>query len=112
MPTITFDPSLRPRDVAGIRRRVIVKYTGPKSYATGGDSVAAADVGLGVIENVDEDLAYNPTTPAIYFVVYDNSAAAGGPTGGKLRWFTATATEVGAGTDLSGATSIIEFVGR
>lgn len=112
MPNITFDPGVRPRDVAGVRRRMLVKYTGPTSYVTGGDSIAPADVGLAVIENVEEDLAYNPTTPQIYFIVFDQSVAAGGPQGGKMRWFTATTTEVSAATNLSSAFAYVEFIGR
>ena len=112
MPTFTFDASLRPSDTAGVRRRKVVKYTGPISYATGGDPIAPADVGLSVIEDISENLAYNSTTPQIYFLVYDNSTAAGGPIGGKIRWFTATSTEVSAATNLSAATALIEFIGR
>lgn len=112
MANITFDPGLRPYDNAGVRRRRLVTYTGPKSYATGGDSITPGDVDLSFIEDMSENVAYNPTTPAIYFLVLDQRTTAGGPAGGKIRWFTATATEVGAGTDLSGATASVEFIGR
>jgi len=112
MANIKFDPGLRPYDNSGIRRRRLVVYTGPKSYVTGGDSIAAGDVDLGTIEDMSENVAYNPTTPAIFFLALDQSVAAGGPTNGKIRWFSATATEVSNGTDLSGSSSIIEFIGR
>ena len=113
MANITFDPGYRPFDNAGVRRRRLVKYTGPASYVTGGDSIAPGDVDLAVIEDISENVAYNSATPQIYFLVFDNSAAAGGATGGgKIRWFTATSTEVSAATNLSGATSFVEFIGR
>ena len=112
MANITFDPGLRPYDNAGIRRRRLVTYTGPKSYVTGGDPVYPGDVDLSVIEDMSENIAANPATPTIYFLYLDQRAASGGPAGGKIIWMTATGTQVTAATDLSSATATIEFIGR
>lgn len=49
---------IRYRDVAGIRRRNTLKYTGPASYvnsavfATSGDPIAAGDILLGTIDDL------------------------------------------------------------
>lgn len=104
MPTIDLTVA-RPRDVAGVRRRTIGQYTGPASYATGGDPFVAGDAGLGEIEKMIFAIARNVAGTAIRFVTYDH-------TNGKAMWFTDSSTEVAATTDLSTFRVRFEAVGR
>lgn len=104
MPTLT--EVVRTRDVAGIRRRNIYQYSGPASYATGGDAVTPEDVGLGEIEGpTGLGIAIN-AGGTIRGLVYDH-------TNEKILWYVLnTGAEVAATTDLSGFSAYIEFVGR
>lgn len=92
------------QDDAGIRRRAVGQYTGPASYATGGEAVTAGDLGLGTVEFVDFD---NPasSTPACRLVKYDYANA-------KVIWFDLAGAEIANGTDLSTFVCRFEAVGK
>ena len=97
MPIIDFTQA-RPNDVAGIRRRRIVQYTGPASYATGGDLLVPSDVTLGVIEDLPEQSVTDGTS--VRTIIYNNTTQ-------KLQWFVPnTNVDVAAGVNLS------TFIGR
>lgn len=91
----------RARDVAGIRRRVIGKYTGPTLYAAGGEALTAQDVGLGTIEFLIFELASDGST--VRTLLYDYTNA-------KVKWFTTASAEAGA-VDFSTFSARFEAVG-
>jgi len=106
MATITGFNEIRNPDNAGIRRRIIVEYTGPASYETGGDSYSTADngPGIGVLEFVPGMIASDGTN--VYLVWWDKANA-------KLIWFvSSTGNEVANGFDLSGAGTWVEACGK
>lgn len=91
-------------DKSADRQRRTFKYTGPTSYATGGDSLnLLSDLGLGQVHVVQAEPASNGTL--VKAVVYNRST-------GKFQWFDAAGTETANGTNLSGYTTYIEVVGR
>lgn len=97
---------IRNPDNAGIRRRVIVEYTGPAAYPAGGDPYSAADngPGIGVLEFVPGMVASDGTT--LYNVWWDKA-------NGTLRWFvSSTGLEVATDFDLSGMGCWVEAVGK
>lgn len=98
--------NVRFRDTAGIRQRRVVTVTGPASYATGGMTIAPADVSLGTIESVGGVggfLAWSGT--AVRLVVYDR-------TNGKFVWYVPnTGAEVAAAQDLSTFSANVELIG-
>ena len=105
MPTITKNTTIRFQDDAGIRRRHMAFYTGPASYATGGDGFTPGDVNLGVIEMVQFELAIN-AGGTIYGLIHDG-------TNEKVIWYVLdTGSEVANGTDLSGFQCRFEAIGR
>lgn len=80
-------------------------YTGPVSYATGGDPILASDVGLGNIDFVDAGNAYNGTN-STYMLAYI-------PSTGKIIWYVPnTNAEVAAAVNLSTYTAVISVVGH
>lgn len=94
MPTLVFNTVARKQDAAGIRRRIIGVYTGPASYATGGDPCTPTNVGLSRIEVFLWEHAFD-STPTNYSIAYDY-------TNEKLIWFDCSSgNEVVATTDLS-----------
>ena len=95
----------RYHDQAGIRLRKVFQYAGPASYATGGDSLTAAELGLGKIEAVNcVGAAWNGSAARILVYDYANS---------KMVWYVPnTGAEVGAATDLSLYTVRLEVLGR
>lgn len=106
MATISGWNEIRNPDNAGIRRRIIVKYTGPASYATGGDPYSAADngPGIGVLEFVPSFIASDGTNA--YLCWWDKANS-------TIMWFDpTTGLEVAALTDLSGFTVWVEAVGK
>ena len=104
MPTISKTVA-RFEDTAGLRNRRIGQYTGPSSYATGGDPLVPGDVGLGDIEFFDFEVAITAAA-ATFLLVYDT-------TNQKVIWVDSTSgLEVAALTDLSGASARFEAVGR
>lgn len=91
-------------DVAGVRRRNVGEYTGPASYATGGDSFTPADVNLGEIEHASFEVATDGTN--VWLLVYDY-------TNEKVMWFVpSTDAEVAAVQDMSGVTARFEVIGK
>lgn len=96
----------RPSDVAGIRRRVVGRYTGPASYTTGGDPFVASELkALGTIEFLDFENAIN-ATPANRLLTYDHA-------NGTVVWIVPnTGAEVAATTDLSGYSARFEAIGQ
>lgn len=78
-------------------------YTGPSSYATGGDSLTPQEISLSKIVAVVGALISNGTN--IYWGYYNGTTE-------KLLWYSATGTEIANGTDLSGFTGAFEVIGR
>jgi acyl CoA:acetate/3-ketoacid CoA transferase alpha subunit len=83
---------------------LIVDHTGPASYATGGETINAADFGIGGIETIAIHAVSSPGGNGAT-VVFSTTAA---PTGVavnsvKIKWFTTAsmATESTAATNLS-----------
>lgn len=94
----------RSRDVAGVRRRIVGQYTGPASYATGGDPFVASEIGLGTIEFLDFENAIS-ATPANRLLTYDHAAEA-------VVWIVPdTGAEVANGTNLSTFSARFEAIG-
>lgn len=105
MPTINKNPVGQPVADAGAQRTVIVDYTGPASYATGGDAFAAGNVSLGRLYYAPSFAAQASAGGTVYLGVYDY-------TNGKYVWYTAAdGLQVGAATDLSGVVVRLAVVG-
>ena len=93
-------------DSAGIRARRLVTITGPVSYSTGGDALAAVEVSLSEVEHFPDCVALNASNAAPRLVKYDR-------TNRKLMWFVPnTAAEVSGATDLSGYSFVVEVIGK
>lgn len=91
------------RDNAGTRNRRVVGYTGPASYVTGGDPLAATDVALGTIEHISDFAISNGTDFRIVSYNY---------TTGKLFMIVpSTNVQVANGVDLSAYTGRFEVIG-
>ena len=90
-------------DKSGAKERRILAYTGPASYATGGDSLTPESISLSKIEAVTGLTISNGTN--VYFGYWNPSTK-------KILWYSATATEIANGTDLSGFTGRFEAIGR
>lgn len=91
-------------DASNARNRRVGKYTGPASYATGGDSFAGADVSMGRIEHPDFGVAHNGSG-TFRLLAYDS-------TNSKVIWVVPnTGAEVANGTDLSTFTARFEMIG-
>jgi hypothetical protein len=94
------------RNVVGNRRVVSGTYTGPTSYATGGDSIAATDVGLSDIRSLDLGVAADASA-ANPRLLRLNAA------GTKIMWFVPnTGNEVANATNLSAFTASLQAEGR
>jgi hypothetical protein len=103
--TISFTRA-RSKDYSGIRARVVCDYTGPSSYATGGDPLTPSDVKLGTIEHLTLGVAVNASGASPRLLVYDY-------TNQKVLWFVPnTGSEVAAATDLSGYTVALSALGK
>jgi len=95
------------RDVAGVRRRWIGRYTGPASYSPGGigDPFLPSEVEMGAIGSF-KGQAWNSGTAAVRILIYDQVNQ-------TVRWFIPnTGAEVAGAQDLSGFVADIEVVGR
>ena len=92
----------RAEDVRSTKRVISGVYTGPASYATGGDAFLPADVKLGQIHFLDLELATNGTVVLLARYDYTNQ---------KVKWFDLAGNEVANATDLSGYTARFEAVG-
>jgi len=102
MPTINRS-TVRFHDAAGKRLRRVGIYTGPASYATGGDAFLARDVSLGALEHITFGVARN-SAGAIRLLSYDHAA-------GTVVWYDDAFTQIANGTDLSGFTARFEAMG-
>lgn len=82
-----------------------VRYTGPASYATGGESVNATnDLGMGEVFAVSGGLIGNGS--AVRLVYFDYATQ-------KLQMFVPnTGAEVAAAVDLSGFSGVLTFYGK
>lgn len=101
---MTLDLTVAPADLSSTLRRQIVNYTGPASYATGGDVVTPDDVRMGKVFAVLGLTISNGTDIRHGWFDAANS---------KIMWFTAAGTaQVNNATDLSTYTGRFEFIGR
>lgn len=90
-------------DASNARIRKIGNYTGPASYATGGDAFTAGDVGMGRIEMLNFEVATNGTVILIPRYDYAN---------GKVKWFDLAGNESANATALNGYTARFEAIGK
>lgn len=90
-------------DRSGEYERRLFSYTGPASYATGGDSLTPEQCRLGMIAAVLGLVISDGTN--VYWGYWN-------PTTKKVLWYSATATEIGNGVDLSGFSGRIEVIGK
>lgn len=90
------------QDRTGNYSRRVFQYTGPVSYATGGDSLTPEEIGLGRIEAVLGLLISNGS--AVLFGYYNRTTK-------KILWYSATGTEVTNATDLSAYAAVLEVIG-
>lgn len=101
-PSVDFT-SFRAEDASSTKRRISGIYTGPASYATGGDSFLPADVKLGQIDLLRLG---NPTNGSVVVVVeYDY-------TNQKVKWYDMAGAEIANATALSAYTTRFEAIGR
>lgn len=88
---------------AGKERRVF-PYTGPTSYATGGDTLNPESISLKLIEAL-LGLTIMNAAKTVLWGHWDRANK-------KIVWVSATATEVTNATDLSGYTGNFEAIGK
>ena len=100
---MTVDITGSPGQNTGTLKRQIGRYTGPSSYATGGDTVDPNQWRLGAIDAILGLTISDGTT--VHHGWYN-------PTTGKILWFVAAGTEVTNGTDLDAFSGDLEVVGR
>lgn len=102
MPTLTVDTK-HPQQNLGNINAALRLYTGPASYATGGDSIVQTDVKLGRIYDIwaSNGKAINGAG-AVRHLMFDSAA-------GLMRWYDNADphAEIANGTDLSGFTTRI-----
>ena len=99
----TLNPAAFPQpDRTNQTQRRNVTYTGPTSYATGGDSMPPESVGLGKIHAILGLTISDGTN--VYFGYYNKTTE-------MILWYSATATEIANGTDLSTFTGSFEVIG-
>lgn len=102
MPTI--DRTTRTyHDASNTRLRKFGTYTGPASYATGGDSCTPGDLGLGKVDLVIFDPATNGSVIILLRYDYTNS---------RVKAFDMAGAEIAATTDLSTYTARFEAIGN
>ena len=100
---MTLDLTIAPADLSSTCRRQVATLTGPNPYATGGDALTPNDVRMGKLFAILGGVMTNGT--AALLVWYNVSTA-------KLMWFDMAGAEVANGTDLSGYTGRVEFIGQ
>lgn len=102
---MTLDRTVAPMAVASTTRRQVATYTGPASYATGGDPVSPQD-----------DLGWGKVYAVLGAVITNGSAIRVGvfdPVASTIVWYVPnTGAEVAAAVDLSTFTGRLEFVGQ
>ena len=93
-------------DSSTSRLRKIGGYTGPASYAAGGDSFTAGDVGMGRIEHLVLGVAINGALTATRLLIWN-------PLTSRVLWFIpSTGAEVAGAVDLSTFTTRFEAIGQ
>lgn len=101
MPTLDLT-QYRAEDVRSTKRVISGIYTGPASYATGGDAFVPGDVKLGQIHFLVANPASNGTDLRLVLYDYTNS---------KMKWFDLAGAEIANATDLSAYSARFEAVG-
>lgn len=91
------------QDATATRIRRLGGYTGPASYATGGDSLTAAELALGRIDLFCIEPLTNGTV--ILLGRYDYATS-------KLKVFDLTGAEIAAATNLSTYSGRFEAIGK
>lgn len=99
--TLNRDAFPQPDKTDSTQRRNLT-YTGPASYATGGDSLPPQSIGLGKIHAILGLVISNGTN--VYWGYYNKTTQ-------KILWYSATATEIANTTDLSGFIGAFEVIG-
>ena len=89
-------------DASNARLRKTGVYTGPASYATGGDSLTAQEVGLGQIHVLQLEAPTNGSVVVVARYDYTNA---------KVKWFDMAGAEITATTNLSAYTARFEAIG-
>ena len=92
-----------PRDVGATTRRFFPAYTGPASYATGGDTGLAAALGIGKIFAV---LGLTISNGTLTYIGWYST------TTGNLLWFDMAGAQVANATDLSTFVGQFEVIGQ
>ncbi len=95
--------ALAPKDLSSTRRRQCLLYTGPTSYAAGGDTGLAAALGWGTVSALLGSVISNGT---LTYLVWLNPAT------GNLMIFDMAGAQVSALTNLSTFTGRFEAVGQ
>lgn len=101
-PTLDFT-QFRAEDGSNTKRRIQGIYTGPASYATGGDAFLPADVKLGSIDVLTLGNPVNATVVVVAEYDYTNL---------KVKWYDMAGAEISNGTNLSGYSTRFEAIGR
>ena len=110
---VNLSANAKPYDQYGQVRVSRFRYTGPASYATGGDLAKAGTgantdtfvFGLGAVVNFPTAIALDANGANPRLLVYN-------PATYKVRWFVPnTGAEVAAAVDLSGFTADLEITG-
>ncbi len=94
--------TFRAEDGSSTKRRTEGIYTGPASYATGGESISAAALKLGQVHVVLFEAASNGTVIILLRYDYTNS---------KVKAFDMAGAEIANATDLSTYTARFEAIG-
>lgn len=103
MPTLDFTTTKHPWVQFLNAKAALVQYTGPSSYATGGDAFTPTDVKLGGQVTIFPELAVN-AGGTVRGLQYDRANE-------LLRWIVLdTGSEVANGTDLSGFSAMLLVV--
>jgi hypothetical protein len=100
---MTIDLTVSPGQNTSTRKRQVAAYTGPASYATGGDLLDPGQFRLGTLDAILGLSISDGTT--VHHGWYNVAT-------GKIMWFVAAGTEVTNGTNLSTFTGRIEVVGH
>lgn len=90
------------QDRTGNYNRRVGQYTGPASYATGGDSLPPEQLGLGTLDALLFEAASNGTAAILLRYDYTNE---------KVMAFDMAGAEIANGTDLSTYTARFEAIG-
>lgn len=102
MPTLDLT-TLQLQDASNTRIRRIGIYTGPASYATGGDSFTPANIAMGKIDMILFEHATNGTD--LRLPRYERATA-------KVKWYDLAGAEIANATDLSTYVTRFEAIGK